>query len=140
MTTLLTRHPSSIWNDPFFDRLLGTHFTSPSDARSFVPKFDIVSNDNEVKVFADLPGSSKEDLDITLHEFVLTVKGSRSAQDYKDESTGHLRERRFGSFSRSIRLPKDIDTEAIQADMKNGVLTLTIAKKEETKPKRIQLK
>lgn len=140
MTTLLTRRPSSIWNDPFFDRLFGEHVTATSETRSFTPKLDIISNENEYKLFADLPGSSKDDLEITLHEFVLTVKGNRPAVYNQDQSDGRLIERAFGTFTRSIRLPKDIDSEGIQADMKNGVLTLTIAKKEETKPKRIQLK
>ena len=83
---------------------------------------------------------NEADLDINLHNNVLTVTGSRAAEERKDGESFALYERQFGSFSRSFSLPDMADGERIEAKLDSGVLTLTIGKKAEAKPRKIALK
>jgi len=89
---------------------------------------------------ADLPGVDEKDLDVAMHNGVLTVSGSRSAEDRKEGESYALYERQYGSFSRSFALPDVADGDRIDAKLANGVLTLTIGKKEEAKPRKIEVK
>jgi HSP20 family protein len=91
-------------------------------------------------VKADLPGVSEADLDINVHNNVLSVSGARQSEERKDGESYALYERQFGSFSRSFSLPDMADGERIEAKLEAGVLTLTIAKKAEAKPRKIALK
>ena len=85
-------------------------------------------------------GVDEKDLDIALHSGVLTVSGSRQSEERKEGESYALYERQYGSFSRSFALPDIADGERIDASLHNGVLTLTIAKKAEAKPRKIELK
>ena len=89
---------------------------------------------------ADLPGVAESDLDIAVHNNVLTVSGTRQAEERKEDESYALYERQFGSFSRSFSLPDTADGERIEAKLENGVLTLSIAKRAEAKPRKIALK
>jgi HSP20 family protein len=91
-------------------------------------------------VKASLPGIKPEDLNVTLEDNVLTVQGEIKEDETIEEETYHLRERRYGSFSRSLRFPVPVNAGQIEAAYENGVLTLSIPKAEEVKPKRIEIK
>ena len=101
---------------------------------------DVIEKEDEFMVKASVPGIKPEDLEITFTDNVLTIKGQTEAEEEVKESTYHLRERRFGSFARSISLSSHINAEKIQANYDSGVLTLTLPKAEEVKPKRIAIK
>jgi HSP20 family protein len=98
---------------------------------------DVAETDDDFVVKASLPGMKPEDLEITYDSNVLTIKGEIKDEQEVDEKRYHLRERRFGSFSRSVTLPTTIKADAIDARFDAGVLTLHLPKAEEAKPKRI---
>ena len=100
---------------------------------------DVVENDDSFVVKASVPGINPDDLEIIFNDNILTIKGSTKTQDEFKDTRYHLRERRYGSFSRSISLGARVQSEAIQARYENGVLTLTLPKSEEIKPKRIAI-
>ena len=101
------------------------------------PVVDIYDNDDTFVINAELPGMSKEAIDIDLKDGVLTLKGERSHENEVKEADYHRRERVFGKFCRTFRLPADIDPHKIKADFKDGVLRIDIPKPEEKKPKKI---
>ncbi len=98
---------------------------------------DVTEDENEFVVKASLPGMNPDDLDITYSGKTLTIKGEYKAEDEKKDVHYHLRERRYGSFSRSLSLPVPVKSDAIQARYEAGVLTLHLPKTEEAKPKRV---
>ncbi len=107
---------------------------------AFAPAFEVKETSEAFILKADLPGVSDADLDIAVHNSVLTVSGSRSAEERKEGENYALYERQFGSFSRSFSLPDMADGDRVEAKLEHGVLTLTIAKKAEAKPRKIALK
>lgn len=132
----LTRDPYSLardllgW-DPFFT-------TRPESA--FSPAFEVKETTDSFVLKADLPGVEEKDLDVAIHNGVLTVSGSRQSEERKEGESYAIYERQYGSFSRSFSLPDMADGERIDAQLTNGVLTLTIAKKAEAKPRKISIK
>lgn len=117
--------------DPFF---------AGRPASAFSPSFEVKETTDSFVVKADLPGVSESELDISLHNSILTVTGSRQAEERREGESYALYERQFGSFSRSFSLPEMADGERIDAKLENGVLTLTIGKKADAKPKKIAVK
>ena len=109
-------------------------------ANTWVPPVDIYqSGDQELVLKAELPEMSREDIDITVENFVLTIKGEKkAAADVKDEQYHHV-ERRYGSFSRSFSLPQTVDPSRVSAEYKNGVLTVRLPLREEAKPRSIKV-
>ena len=101
---------------------------------------DVVENKDEFIIKASLPGMNPEDLDVSYTNDTLTIKGEIKSEDEVNEDQYHLRERRYGSFSRSLSLPTRVKGDAIEASYQNGVLTLCLPKAEEVKPKRIAIK
>lgn len=103
------------------------------------PAVDVYESDDDFLVKADLPGMEKNDIDISVHDGILTIKGEKKLEkEYKDKS--YIRaERYYGSFTRSIEIPSEVDAEKVKASYKNGVLELLIPKKEEAKPKQIKI-
>ena len=101
---------------------------------------DVSESDDAYQVKASLPGIDPEDIDITYNANTLTIKGEIKEEKEVEEARYHVRERRFGSFSRSISLPSAIDASGIQANYDKGVLKLNLPKAEEAKPKRIEIK
>ena len=117
--------------DPFFtDRRVS----------AFSPAFEVKETTEAFVLKADLPGVAEADLDISVHNNVLTVSGTRQAEERKEGEGYALYERQFGSFSRSFSLPDTADGERIEAKLENGVLALSIAKKVEAKPRKIAVK
>jgi len=100
---------------------------------------DVIEKDDEFVVKASVPGINPDDLEITFTDNVLTIQGETKAEEEIKDARYHLRERRFGSFSRSISLGSRIAADKIEANYENGVLTLRLPKAEEVKPKRISI-
>lgn len=98
---------------------------------------DVIERDSEYLVKASLPGVKQEDVEITFNKGVLTVRGEIKEESDTEKGQVHLRERRYGSFVRSITLPASIDADAIQAHYQDGVLSLHLPKAAEAKPRRI---
>lgn len=101
---------------------------------------DLAENEDEFTVKASLPGINADDIDITYTENTLTIKGEIKEDRETAETHYHMRERRYGSFSRSITLPSKVKPEDIDAKFADGVLTIHMPKAEEVKPKRISIK
>jgi HSP20 family protein len=101
---------------------------------------DVVENKDDFIVKASVPGVNPDDLDISYADDTLTIKGEIKSDNEVKENQYHLRERRYGSFTRSISLPTKIKGDAIEASYQNGVITLRLPKAEEVKPKRIAIK
>jgi len=100
---------------------------------------DVVEHEDEYLVKASLPGVKLEDVELTFMDNTLTIKGEIKAEEESKEHRYHLRERRYGSFQRSVTLPSGIDADKIEADYDAGVLTVHLPKLEEVKPKRITI-
>jgi HSP20 family protein len=119
--------------DPFRD----FGFTS---SNTWMPPVDIFqTGDHELVLKAELPDMSREDIDITVENFVLTVKGEKKlSHEVKEEQYHHV-ERRYGTFSRSFSLPQTVDSNRVAAEYKNGVLTVRLPLREEAKPRTIKV-
>jgi HSP20 family protein len=105
----------------------------------WAPAVDIYETEHELVVKADLPDVNPQDLDIHVENNILTIRGERKFEN-KVKEENYLRvERAYGSFSRSFSLANSVNSEAIKADYQNGVLTLSIPKREEAKPKQIKV-
>lgn len=98
---------------------------------------DVSETDEAYTVKAAVPGITPEELDITLTNNVLTIKGELEATEEQEGEVYHMRELRYGSFSRSLTLPEQVNADEIEARVENGILTLVMPKSEESKPKRI---
>jgi HSP20 family protein len=108
-------------------------------ARRWMPAMDLLETDEDFVLRADLPGMTESDVNIELEDNVLTVSGERKAER-EDKREGFYRmERAFGSFSRSLTLPKGVDPEAVSASFDQGVLEVRIPKPEQRKPRKISI-
>src|SRR4030088_2956590 len=110
-----------------------------SNLTPWAPAVDIYETEHELVVKADLPEVDPKDLDIRVENNILTIRGERKFQKQVNENNYLRIERAYGSFSRSFSLANTVNSEAIKADYQNGVLTLTIPKREEAKPKQIKV-
>ena len=110
-----------------------------SSLSTWAPAVDIQETEQELVVKADLPGIDPKDLDIRVENHLLTIRGERKFEKKVNEDSYLRVERSYGSFARSFTLANTVNAEAIQADYHNGVLTLTIPKREEAKPKQIKV-
>lgn len=129
--------------DPFQvarDLLSWDPFFGGRQVSAFAPPFEVKETNEAFILKADVPGVAEADLDIAVHNNVLTVSGSRQAEDRKEGDNYALYERQYGSFSRSFSLPDTADGDRVDAALDAGVLTLTIWKKAEAKPRKIALK
>lgn len=111
-----------------------------TDDGGWLPAFDVSETDDEVIVKAELPGMDVKDIDITLTDGLLTIKGERKLEKEDKKENYHRIERRFGSFSRSLNLGASVQADSIEAGYKEGILTVTLPKAEENKPKKIEVK
>jgi HSP20 family protein len=124
------------------NRLFGNvleHSGEESNLTSWAPAVDIYETEHELVVKADLPEVNPKELDIRVENNLLTIRGERKFEKKVNEDNYLRVERAYGSFSRSFSLANTVDAEAIRADYQNGVLTLTIPKREEAKPKQIKV-
>ncbi len=120
--------------DPFRD------FGFSTGSPTWVPPVDIFqTGDHELVLKAELPDMSREDIDVTVENYVLTIKGEKKPiEDVKEEQFHHL-ERRYGAFSRSFALPRTVDSSKVSAEYRNGVLTIKLPLREEAKPRQIKV-
>jgi HSP20 family protein len=120
--------------DPFRD------FGFTTGSPTWVPPVDIFqTGDHELVLKAELPDMSREDIDITVENFVLTIKGEKKLSTEVKEEQFHHVERRYGAFSRSFSLPRTVDASRVSADYRNGVLTVRLPLREEAKPRQIKV-
>ena len=110
------------------------------DQEEWIPSLDFSETKSDLVVKAELPGIDPKDIDISLSEGVLTIRGEKRQEKEEKEEGYHLVERRYGSFTRSIRLPREIQNEKINASYQNGVLKITLPKTEEAKKKEVKIK
>jgi len=110
-----------------------------SDITSWTPAVDIYEDGNQMVIKADLPDVDEKDIDIRVENNTLTIRGERKFEQ-KVEEENYLRvERAYGAFSRSFALPSSVNTDSINAEYKNGVLSVTLPKREESKPRQIKV-
>lgn len=122
-----------------FENSLQSGRTDNSALTTWAPAVDIHENENALVITADLPGMDEKDLDIRVENNMLTVRGERKF-DQKVKEENYLRiERTYGAFSRSFSLPNTVNTEAIKAEYKNGVLAVELPKRAESKPKQVKV-
>ena len=107
---------------------------------SWHPPVDILDGDNEIVLVAELPGIKKKDIDIKVENSVMTLSGQRKREKETEKNGYSRRERSFGTFSRSFTLPTSVDVSKISASYTDGVLTVTLHKAEEAKPRQIDVK
>ena len=121
-----------------FDRFFDNFGYYESDV-VWKPIVDLAENEDGYEVYAELPGLKKDEINISLKENVLTLTGEKKHEDESKKKNYHRIERRYGKFERSFHIPKNIKSEEIKAKFKNGVLTISIPKAEEAKPKEISV-
>lgn len=142
---LPTRKVRSTWTDPFdlmhrdFDRMLGRWFSN-GDTEEPTASYPVDINEDEDHLYveAELPGFKRDEINVTLENGVLTIIGERKIEPREGQT--HLNERRFTRVSRSFSLPNTVDENKVDAKLEEGVLKLTLNKKEEVKPRRIEVK
>jgi HSP20 family protein len=132
------------WEPVPMHRLFNTLFDTPttgwgSAVRSWSPAIDVVENDNDYVLRADLPGLSEQDINVELQNNVLTVSGERKSE-HEERREGYYRvERSSGSFRRSVRLPEGVTPESIRATFERGVLEVTVPKPAKITPHKVQI-
>lgn len=114
--------------------------TWPWEEGRFAPSTNVVETDAALEVTAELPGLKPEEFKVEVHNGELWISGEKKEEKEEQGKTFHKVERRFGSFRRVVRLPEGFDKEAIDAEYRDGVLKITIPKKEEVQPKHIEVK
>jgi len=108
-------------------------------ASGFVPAVDIYEDEHNIVLTAEVPGVEEKDLDISLENGVVTISGERKMENEEKENNFHRIERTYGRFTRSFTLPPTVDENNVKAEFNNGVLKITLAKREEAKPKQIKI-
>jgi HSP20 family protein len=106
---------------------------------SFVPAVDVYEDEHSLTLKLEVPGLNEEDIDVTLENNTLTVSGERKFEKEEKEENFHRIERRYGSFTRTFRLPNTVDSEKVEAGYDKGILKITLAKRAEAKPKTIKI-
>jgi HSP20 family protein len=123
--------------DRMFDDVMGSAFGAATSNRTFNPAIDVHASDTEVALVCDVPGVRQEDLEITLANRVLTIKGTRRFE--RGETEQVMLGRAYGSFSRAYTLPEALDEEKLAAELADGVLTIRIPKLPKAQPRKIQI-
>lgn len=106
----------------------------------FVPHIDVSEDEESVMLTAELPGMTKDDLEVTIEDGMLIMRGEKREEEVKEGATWRRTERHYGHFERRVRVPEHVDTEKIEATYKDGVLKLRMPKTEVVKPKEIPIK
>jgi len=127
-----------------FDEMVGQGLWRTGDEQSlrgaWVPAINILEKDDSMQITADLPGLNPEDVEVTVEQGVLNIRGERKFEEAAEGETFHRVERLYGVFERSFTLPNSIDTDKIEAKFNNGVMVLTLPKREESKPRSVKIK
>jgi len=125
-------------------KVFNTH--SPESCRNvgllegrWAPQIDVYDSHDNIMVKADIPGMNKEYIDVTIHGDILTIKGEKKTKDDVKGEEYIRSERFYGNFNRTLTLPSEVELDKVNATYNNGVLEVVFAKKEEVKPKRIEV-
>jgi HSP20 family protein len=132
----MRREMGRFW-DSFFDGGLRRRI---EEGGEWLPSLEVAEKKNELVVIAEVPGMEPKDIDISLSDGVLTIKGEKKQEKEEKEADYHLVERNYGAFTRSVRLPKEVQSNKINASYKDGILKITLPKSEEAKKKEIKIK
>ncbi len=150
---LLTRHPrkpAPLFSDPFFRglerffdgdlfpaRLVSDH-EGLGESR-WVPAVDVRETEESFEFSAELPGLGKDDVEITIEDKVLTLSGERKFEETEESNGYHRIERTYGSFARSFTLPNEVEQDKVKANFDSGILSISIPKAEQVKPRKIEI-
>jgi HSP20 family protein len=126
-------------NRMFDDAGRGWRNDEPAATTTWSPSVDIFETEGEIVVKAELPGMDRKDITLHLENNVLTLRGERKFEKETKDENYHRIERSYGNFSRSFSIPATVDPERIRADYKDGVLSIALPKKEQAKPKQINI-
>lgn len=131
---------SSLQNE--MNRMMDRIFREGSltETGMWLPPIDLSETNDKITVKAEIPGIDSKDIDISIQENTLFLKGEKREEKEEKGKNYYRVERQYGSFSRSVVLPATVDTDKVTAECKNGVLEITLQKKEEVKPKQISIK
>jgi HSP20 family protein len=123
------------------DRLFNefAQLTPPSGVANLVPSIEIAETDNAIEISAEMPGLERNDVDISIEDDTLTIRGEKRVEDDQGDRNVQHTERTYGVFMRVLELPPGIDPNSLQATMSNGVLRITIPKPSKPEPKKIQV-
>jgi HSP20 family protein len=133
------------YTDPFdqlFNTVLGANGSRGGNGSSLMraPDTDVIETEHEIRVVTEMPGLKRENIEVDVENNVLTIRGEKREERREGEpGRFHLAERRYGTFTRSFVLPRDVDADQIQADFEDGVLTIAIPKSERARRRRIQV-
>ena len=126
--------------DTLFDSFFPTRTQNGEpETATWAPRVDLAETEEAYHLYLDLPGLSKDDVEINFHDGALTVRGERKTEKQGEKQNFVRLERTFGHFYRSFTLPKTADAERIEASYQDGVLSIRVPKAEEVKPRRIQV-
>lgn len=149
MQTSMTRFtPNDLFRQRFdrlFDQAFGSHFPTVAgngeevSNRAWAPAVDVRETDDALTLFVDLPGVTREDVDITVENRTLTLRGERKFEKDVERDNYQRIERAYGQFARTFTLPTNVRTDDVKATFADGVLTLVLPKAEEAKPRKIAI-
>ena len=134
------------WNtgiDRLFNEFMGRSLRQVEEetaACAWTPAVNILERVEGIVISADLPGLKAEDVDVTVDNGILTIKGERTLEEVAEGETYHRVERSYGSFERSFSIPNSVDPKKIEARFSNGEMTITLPKREESKPRSVKVK
>ncbi len=142
MALVKFRQKSDLTPWDFMDRLTRSFFNTDDwldFGGNWAPAVDISENDDEIIVRAEVPGIKKDDIKLTVHDGILTISGEKKQEKIDKEENFYRTERVFGSFSRSFSLPSTVKADKVKAKYKDGILSISLPKVEEAKPKEIAI-
>lgn len=122
------------------DALLCDRASKSAETSDWSPPVDVIETEANYELRAELPGVNGNEVKVVVRDGVLTLRGERPAVPATEGTKVYLTERHFGTFQRRFSLPKDADGERVSAEFKNGILTIAVPKREEVKPKEIEVK
>ena len=125
--------------DDFFSQLMGGSQIQPINRNVSTIPLDVVEDEGKITIKAAVPGINPDELEVTIENNVLSIKGEHKTEEVSETAKVFRRENTYGSFSRSIRLSPQLNQEAVEASFKNGFVTITIPKVDEEKPKSLRI-
>ena len=138
MVVRVQRYPVASWPfESLLDGMFGEVGLGDTQTSQWNPAVSVAEYDSESVVVAELPGVRKEDVKVSVHDGILSISGERKSAEAPEKSSWVRNEIRTGQFARSIRLSHDVNTNAISAELNNGLLKITLPKSEEAKPREI---
>ncbi len=142
MSNLMRYNPVRDWlsMNTMLDKFFNDAYFPTREGGFGTPNVDVIENNDNIVVKAELPGFKPEDIDVRVEGNTLLMQGEGTEETEEKEGQYHLHERRQASFARAIPLPTGVNTDKANAEFENGILTLTLPKSEEAKPKQISIK